>query len=292
MSESVRDAVVVGYDGSVAARLALYWGVQEAASRSTPLWLVNVFRWPLPELAGLGGLVKPLDRARFRAAAMTELDTAVAHCAQVARGVEVWSDVVDGEPVAVLGDLAREAAVLVLGSSGQGSVYRVLVGATSAELARRTNTPLVVVRGNTRLPIDNHRKHVVVGVDDSPASRRALEFAFDFAERHGTDLVAVHAWCDLPLEALATEIDEVAARDKAEALLTATLAGPAGQYPKVQVRPIVTLDRPGQALLDESRGAALMVVGDHGRAQSANVPLGSVSHAVLHYADCAVVVVH
>ncbi|MHA6794246.1 universal stress protein [Pseudonocardia bannensis] len=51
------------------------------------------------------------------------------------------------------------------------------------------------------------------------------------------------------------------------------------------------LDRPAQTLLDEAAGAALLVVGRHGRARGGEALLGSVSHAVLHYARCPVAVV-
>ncbi|GAB3888543.1 universal stress protein [Kibdelosporangium lantanae] len=290
MAESSDDTVLVGYDGSIPARLAMYWAVREAASLGSPLLLVDVVRWPLPEVADLGaaGL---WDRPAQRAAAARDLDIAAEHCARAAAGVEVRTDLLEGEPVAVLGELARDARLLVLGSSGQSGPSRVLAGATATELVRRASTPVVVVRGAHRLLSQDHYKHVVVGVDGSAASERALGFAFDHAARRGADLVAVHAWCDLPLNDLSTGIDETKAGEEAEAVMAAMLKTTMAQYPDVRVRLVTVLDRPAQALLEESRTAVLVVVGDHGRARSAG-PLGSVGHAVLHYAGCTVAVVH
>jgi nucleotide-binding universal stress UspA family protein len=48
------------------------------------------------------------------------------------------------------------------------------------------------------------------------------------------------------------------------------------------------VDRPAAVLLERARGAGLLVVGRRGRAHPRGVPLGSVSHAVLHYAPCPV----
>jgi nucleotide-binding universal stress UspA family protein len=54
---------------------------------------------------------------------------------------------------------------------------------------------------------------------------------------------------------------------------------------------VVVLDRPVLALLERAGGAALLVVGRHGRAGGGATPLGSVGHEVLHYAPCPVLLV-
>jgi nucleotide-binding universal stress UspA family protein len=41
-------------------------------------------------------------------------------------------------------------------------------------------------------------KRIVVGVDGSPASRAALEWAGDEAVRHGSELVVLTAWLPVP----------------------------------------------------------------------------------------------
>ncbi len=295
MTDTKRGAMIVGFDGSIPARLALYWAAVEATSRRLPLRLVHVFRWPLPELANLGTELKSLDRDGLYEAARSALETAAERCADLAPDIDVSHDVLTGDPVAVLSAQAEGATMLVLGNSGQTGVDGILVGASAAELARRVTCPVVIVRPTLHDTRDDHRQRVVVGVDDSPAGMRALWFAFDFAARHRAELVAVHAWCDLPLEGLTSaldmDIDGALVHEEAGALLTAVLSGPAKQYPGVRVRPVVTIDRPARALLEETRGATLVVVGSHGRSQSPHVPLGSVSHALLHYASCSVAVV-
>jgi nucleotide-binding universal stress UspA family protein len=81
------------------------------------------------------------------------------------------------------------------------------------------------------------------------------------------------------------------ARHAAAALLVERLADARRRYPHVPVDEVVVLDRPTGSLLDRAAGAALLVVGRHGRAKVDGPPLGSVCHAVLHYAPCPVLLV-
>jgi nucleotide-binding universal stress UspA family protein len=287
--ESAHDAVVVGYDGSAAARQAAHWATREASTRRRPLLIVSAFRWPLTELTQLRTEMVVLTEDPFRAEYQKLLDALVVECQESAPEVEVRGQLVTGEPVDVLDRMSAQANLLVLGSAGHGTVHQVLLGSTSAELVRLARAPVVVVRGGGEV-----RGRVVVGADGSETSARAVDFAFDFASRHGAELVAVHAWSDLPLDALAAvrewdvDWDEVA--EAASVVLAETLTGHAERYPEVPVRQVVAMSKPVQALLDEAEDADLVVVGSHGRGAVRRMLLGSVSQAVLHYAKCPVAV--
>lgn len=273
------------------SRRAVRWAAREASSRRRPLLLVHVLRWPFEahtpvEVPGGSGVLEPLQQSVRR-----ELAVLVDDCQEIDPGLEVRSDIPFGDPTEVLTELAETAELLVLGGPTIEAELGVL-GSTSAELlVRRTGAPVVVVRGDREQP---GSAPVVVGVDGSSASKLAIGFAYDYASRHGCELVAVHAWSDLPLDPFARvqhwELPWREVRDDAEEVLAESLAGWNEQYPDVRVRRAVTPEKPVEALFREARDAGVLVVGSHGRGRIRRSLLGSVSHAVVNRAPCPVVV--
>jgi nucleotide-binding universal stress UspA family protein len=125
-----------------------------------------------------------------------------------------------------------------------------------------------------------------------PAGAPPCGPVFAFADRTGSPVEAVHAWSDLPLEALgAPDIETVGARQDAIKLLSEQVTDARRRHPGVPMCELVVLDRPMALLLARAVGAALLVIGRHGRARAGEMALGSVSHALLHYALCPVMVV-
>ncbi|WP_260478955.1 universal stress protein [Kibdelosporangium aridum] len=169
-----------------------------------------------------------------------------------------------------------------------------LLGSTAAELLHHCRRPVVVVR-HAKDPVRVDGGHVVVGVDGSSVSARAIGFAYGFADRHGCELVAVHAWSDLPMDALEPvrtwDYDWHDVREKGDRLLAESLAGHQEQHPDIAVRRKVAIDRPTHALLEHAEGAVLLVVGSHGRGALRRALLGSVSHAMAYHAPCPVAIV-
>lgn len=286
MAVHTRHSIVVGIDVSEPARVAARWAVREADTLRRPLVVIHAFEVQAIAMASLtlpGGVTAEIP---LRHAAEVRLREIVDHCRAVAPDVEVTGEFVDGDPVEVLSEAGADATMLVVGSSGAGAVARVLLGSTSSELARRATVPVVVVRGEHAG--DGSVERVVVGVDGSPTSTRAVEFGYDFASRHHAELVAVHSWHDHHFAQLTMDSDD--ARARAAAVLAESLAGMAERYPDVSVREVVSAEKPVHALLDEIKGSTLLVVGSHGRGALGRMLLGSVSQAVLHYAPCPVAV--
>jgi nucleotide-binding universal stress UspA family protein len=293
-TESGKHAVVVGFDGSSPARSAAVWAAEEAASRHCGLLIVHVVRGPLPELV-FTPLSTPLPEAVSEQSVLShaenELEGVAAECARLSPGLDITTRLEHGHPSDVLGEISHNAQMLVVGSSGRSGLSRALLGSTAAELAGHHERPVVVVREAKAMD-----GRVVVGVDGSETSAAAIDFAFEFARRRGRDLLAVHAWADMPIEALAPvrnwDYNWNQVRAESEAVIAQCLAGHQEKHPDVRVERQVSLHGPAQALLDVADDAGLLVVGSHGRGALRRAVLGSVSHAVLYHAPCTVAVVH
>lgn len=136
-------------------------------------------------------------------------------------------------------------------------------------------------------------QHIVVGVDGSAASRRALHWAIDNARTSGADLQVIHAWTvpDLgadPLAGMIAAPAELEAQARRE--LDLVLAGVDEHALLGRIDPTLVRDDPAKALLDAAKGADLLVVGSRGLG-AGNAALGSVSHHVIREASCPVLVV-
>ncbi len=129
---------------------------------------------------------------------------------------------------------------------------------------------------------------IVVGVDGSPGSRRALEWAVDEAHRRDAVLQVVHAWTYPPTEfAVVPEEFAVAAAE----IATEAVEEAAEIDPSVVIKSEVRQQPPVAALVELSKGADLLVVGSRGRGGFSGLLLGSVSQQCLYHARCPVVVV-
>ena len=136
---------------------------------------------------------------------------------------------------------------------------------------------------------------IVVGVDNSPGARRALEWALDEAALRDATVVAVHAWqlpyvLSTPLGVVSVPVDDDATAE-AEAELAAVIDEVAAAHPATPVERQVVLGSPAAALIEEGADAQLIVVGSRGRGGFAGLLLGSVSHQLAHHAPCPVVIV-
>jgi nucleotide-binding universal stress UspA family protein len=284
------ESIIVGYDASDGAKLALEWAVAEAAARQAPLRVVYAYRggYTYGSLARYGNLMEPeIDLLRVAARRLVTEGADLA--AKSGHDVVVTPVAYDGDPVATLVADGPHAALIVVGSRRLGPTGSVLLGSVGGAVAARAACPVVVVRGPAGEPAEH--AHVVVGVDPGKGNPEALEFAFEYASRHGAPLRAVLSWYIDPLTEIAWS-PRPPAPPQAEAVLSEALAGFGERYPDVEVHRAVVRGHPVESLVAESNAERLLVVGAHGRNAVAGTLLGSVSQGVLHHATCPVAVVH
>jgi nucleotide-binding universal stress UspA family protein len=139
-------------------------------------------------------------------------------------------------------------------------------------------------------------KSIVVGVDGSPGSRRALTWAAAEAADHGADLIVVNVWEHTLLPpAGSVSVSEHYVPDPSQRTaddLLGVIKEELGDDPPVRVQPQVKQGRPAKVLIEESADADLLVVGNRGHGGFKGLVIGSVSQHVAAYAKCPVTVVH
>jgi nucleotide-binding universal stress UspA family protein len=142
--------------------------------------------------------------------------------------------------------------------------------------------------------IENTEKpaRVIVGVDGSQQSQQALRWAAQFARMTGSHVVAVAAW-ELPstIEWAAWPQGWDPGRD-AQKALTSTVDDVFGPARPKDLQLIVREGGAARVLLEESKGALMLVVGSRGLGGFMGLLQGSVSANVAEHAACPVLVVH
>lgn len=138
------------------------------------------------------------------------------------------------------------------------------------------------------------RLRVVVGVDGSPASLEAVQWAVRYAHLTGALVEAVTSWSmpnmygsDFATGYGSLELNwpDLSAEIQETALTTALPEG------STTIKRTVVCDHPAMALVNASTGADLLVVGSRGHGGFAGMLLGSVSAYVVAHALCPVVVI-
>ena len=284
--------VVAGVDGSDSARHAAWWAAAEANRRGVPLRLV----YAVNVATYAGGFVPPVGL--FEALEAEGRERLAEAEDEIRRGfpeLDVRVALRSGHPTPLLIEESREAAMVVIGSRGLGWVSGLLAGSTAVAMAAHAHCPVAVIRGQRAGQPPAERGPVVVGVDGSPVGEPAIAVAFDQANARGAELVAVHAWGEFASEVefryahqFISDWDPLERR--ARELLADRLASWQEKYPDVTVHRVVSGDQPTRALLGRAHEAQLLVVGSRGRGGFRGMLLGSTSQALVHRAECPVIV--
>ncbi|MDX1620490.1 MAG: universal stress protein [Nitriliruptorales bacterium] len=278
---------MVGLDGSDSAQLALGWAVREASTRDAQLEVITV--------TSQRQLVGSVEGASWPTAGELELaaqqlqDRALSQ--YVLDDVEVVRAHEYGHPAGVLVEASRSADLLVVGSRGLGQVSGLVLGSVSHQVVAHASCVVVVVPDNAPAV-----ERIVVGVDGSPPSLRALRWAWDEARLHDAHLEAVSVYratapilVGAPLVPQASgpsssQLHESARRDLDDALELAV--------PKPEDVERTVLEGPASArLLDRAHDADLLVVGSRGLGGFKGLLLGSVSQRCVTHAPHPVAIV-
>ena len=132
--------ITAGIDGTEESLAALAWAAREAVRRDLPLRVVHAWRFQAHDALETG------DRAAqeqwVREAAEESVRTVRAHHG----GLDVTTDVLEGDAVETLTAAAADAEMLVLGSRGHGRIVGFLVGSVGQQVIVDAACPVVFVR--------------------------------------------------------------------------------------------------------------------------------------------------
>lgn len=273
---------VVAIDGSESSNDAVRWAAR--SGHALKLATTNT----MPQFLYAEGMVPPQELFdELQQEAQARVDAASALARETRSDVELVEVVAEGSPIDMLLELSNseETSMICMGSRGLGGLQGMVLGSVSAAVASHAHCPVVVIRQG-QIGEDGP---IVVGVDGSAVSDKAVEFAFEQAKTRGVPLIAVHTWMDVAVAGLAVAWDDEEAVQRG--LLKERLEDIMGRFPDVDVQLQVTRDRPVRALAEAAAQASLLVVGSHGRGGFKGMLLGSTSRALLQHAPCPMVVV-
>jgi nucleotide-binding universal stress UspA family protein len=129
---------------------------------------------------------------------------------------------------------------------------------------------------------------VVVGVDGSHSSKRALRWAIDYAVPREIPVVAVIVW-DLPATyGMPVQLDDVDLEGRARTVLDQAIEEVVGDRPAVERR--VERGHAADVLVAVSAQAGLLVLGVTGHRDVTQRLLGSVTLHCVQHARCPVLV--
>ena len=281
--------VVVGVDDSPGADEALRWAVGEATQRNAVLEVTCCWLYPAP--VGSGSLFVNVHPFADLAQAICEKAEAAAKALDPGVLVEIRTPEI--QPQLGLVEASKGADLLVTGARGLGAFRSLLLGSVSQHCAQHAQGPVMIVRPPhlSDPPVDGLGPKVVVGVDGSQDSERALEWAIEEAFRLEARLEVLGAWPPLEAGGLPL-IDLQAALDEhAHATLEKAAQTAAAVRPEVEVTTTISTDPASWALVKASEQAQLLVVGSRGLGGFKSMLLGSVSQHCATHASCSTLIV-
>jgi nucleotide-binding universal stress UspA family protein len=280
-----RHRIVVGVDGSAPSKVALAWGIEQAARTGALVEpVIAWYRFPMP--------IQPIQDTDFKRLAEDLLADAIREAPKYPPDVKVVPVVTLGDPTRVLLKVSRGADLLVVGNRGTGGLREALLGSVSQYCVQHATCPVAVLREASRLH-DGERR-IVVGVDGSRSSKAALRWAVRQASIADMVVEAIAAW-SIPayygysLFAEGLQSGDLAGR--ARGMITEVVDELGEGDAESRISATVIHGDAAQVLVHASAHAALLVVGNRGHSVLAEALLGSVSQRCLHHAACPVVIV-
>lgn len=297
--------VLVGFDGSKHAVLALHYAARAAQRGEIPLTVVSAYTVPVGVYTALAAL-PDAEEARVKSQiAQGTLEEAREYLKDYPGEVTYRAE--GGDAAGVLVELSERAQLVVVGARGRGGFLGRLLGSVSSALPAHAKCPTAVVPRQYSIPDATGAERfapavseapVVAGIDGSHSSRVAALIAAQAAQDRG---VALQLLVALPpvdrslmwYPELVLGDGDLVERRKAELSddVQAEVDWVKGYFPDLEITAEVELGEASAVLTAATRTAQLTVVGTRGHGGLASTLLGSVSRGALYNAEGPVLVV-
>lgn len=142
-------------------------------------------------------------------------------------------------------------------------------------------------------------KTILVPVDGSDSSNRALDLACDLAVKYGAELKVLHVMEEIGSSRIPPDLEryvemehvDVSERSMLEGVAKQIVSRAATRAREAKVAKVseeIRLGNPGRVIVDYARqtGTDLVVMGRRGLGLVSELFLGSVSHSVSQHCDC------
>jgi nucleotide-binding universal stress UspA family protein len=202
-----------------------------------------------------------------------------------------------GKPFLEIIQVAKEKKVdlLAIGTHGRAGMDRVILGSVAERIVRKASCPVMVVRGRKYVGF----KRIIVPIDLSDCSRKALEYAAATARAHSSKLTILHVYegsfvepyvnaanSEEEADEIMKEIERVNETKYDEFLKTIDLSGV--EYEKLLKKGIPETDIVETAM---EKQANLIVMGTHGRSGIKHILIGSTAEEVVRAVHCDIIIV-
>ncbi|HEV7450203.1 MAG TPA: universal stress protein [Pseudonocardiaceae bacterium] len=153
MTEQEQLPIVVGIDGFETGRRALDWALREAQARHCAVQVVHAWVFD-PAADYFTETSSQLLHQESVALLRREVEQATSGMTDIP---PITQNSVEGDPTRVLPELARGAAMLVVGRHRGGLLRQALLGSVSAVCVRHATCPVVVIPAAVPQPAETRR---------------------------------------------------------------------------------------------------------------------------------------
>lgn len=254
--------------------------IRLAHEANAPLALVHA--WSVPAVATATDMPLAADSLQ---GLLDDAERGLADALDEARraGVtHIKAQLVSGPAAERILELAEPTDLIVMGTHGRTGLARLLLGSVAENVMRHARCSVLVVRRHVESP---RFHHILVPVDFSDCSRRALDEAGELARRSGASVTLLHVIDPPEVYGEDDDLQSTGRLDDWGDLVEARTAR--------QVTRLMRTGNPAPQVLstvDEDPSVDLIVVGSHGRTGLQRMLIGSVAEGVMRHATRPVMV--